>query len=507
MRNDLLIFIGFFLLAIGFFFQLRGEHKKAIISVFLAAISFRIFAIYLDPFLHDWDEKFHALVAKHLINDPFTPILKQQSILPNNGIDWCCSNIWVHKQPLFLWQMALSMKIFGINEFAMRYPSMLLGSLMVPVTYRISNLLTNNKDISFSAAVLLCLSYYSLDLISGRMGMEHNDVAFCFYILASVWAYLEFLKDKSWKWAILIGVFAGCAILNKWLTGLLVYAAWGANILMSIRSKDLKSQLSKLFSSLLVCAVIFIPWQFYINYRFPEQAKFERILNMKHITEAVEGHNGGYDYYYNLLSWYLGEYVWVLFLAGFGILVFSKKLNRTVAIALSTVIVVPVAFFSFVVKTKMPSFVFILAPFAFICIAMAVHTITTIKLKTRIPYWIAVCLCTIPVFNYTLLQQQFSNDDEYRSKKIYNTNIFKQLKTSLPENIAVIMNTKDFEDIEVMFYVDNVVCYNYSIVKEDMEVLNNRGINVAVFKDRPGCVAAEYVTNYKYKYLIPYQLH
>ncbi|HLO69420.1 MAG TPA: glycosyltransferase family 39 protein [Flavipsychrobacter sp.] len=507
MRNDLLIFVGVFLLATGLFFHLRGEYKKAIISLFLAAVSFRIFAIYLDPFLHDWDEKFHALVAKHLINDPFTPILRPQSILPNNGIDWCCSNIWIHKQPLFLWQMALSMKIFGVNEFVMRYPSMLLGSLMVPITYRISNLLTNNKDISFSAAALLCVSYYSLDLISGRMGMEHNDVAFCFYILASIWAYLEFLREKSWKCAILIGVFAGCAILNKWLTGLLVYAGWSINLLMDIKEKDLKSQIQKLLVSLTVCAVIFLPWQFYINYRFPEQAKFERTFNLKHITEAVEGHNGGYDYYYNLLSGYLGEYVWVLFLAGFVILVFSKKLNRKAAIALTTIIIVPVVFFSFIVKTKMPSFVFILAPFAFICIAIAVYSITTIKLKTRIPYWLAICLCLVPVFNYEKLQQQFNNDDTYRSRKIYNTTVFKHLNKNLPKNIPVIMNTKDFEDVEVMFYVDNVICYNYSISESDMSILSNKGINIAVFKDRWGCIAENYVKNYKYKYLIPYQLH
>lgn len=506
MRNDLLIFIGFFLIAIGFFFQIKGEYKKALFSIFLAAVSFRIFAIYLDPFLHDWDEKFHALVAKHLINDPFTPILKPQAILPNNGLDWCCSNIWIHKQPLFLWQMALSMKIFGINEFTMRYPSMLLGSLMIPITYRIADILTNNKDISFSAAVLLCVSYYSLDLISGRMGMEHNDVAFFFYILASIWAYMEYLKGKSWKWAILIGVFAGCAILNKWLTGLLVYAGWGVNILMHIKSKDLKSQIQKLFVSLTVCAVIFLPWQFYINYRFPEYAKFERALNLKHITEAVEGHEGGYDYYYKLLSWYLGDYVWVLFPIGFVILLLSKKLNRTAAIALATITIVPVTFFSFIVKTKMPSFVFILAPVAFICVAIAVHFITTIRIRNKIPYWGAICMCMIPIFNYTLLQQQFSNDDEYRSRKIHNTNVFKQLKTTLPKNIPIIMNTKDFEDIEVMFYVDNIVCYNYSISETDMNILRNKGVNIAVFKDRWGCASADYVNKYENKYIIPYQL-
>lgn len=506
MRNDLLVFIGFSLIAVSIFFHLNGKNRYAVFSVFLAAVSFRLFAIYLDPFLHDWDEKFHALVAKNMIANPFEPVLVPNSVIPNTGIDWCCSHIWLHKQPLFLWQMALSLKIFGINEFALRYPSMMLGALMIPLTYRTAYLLTNNERTSLGAAILFCVSNYHLDLISGRLGIEHNDVAFGFYILASIWAYMEYLHRKSWKWVVLIGLFAGCAILNKWLTGLLVYAAWGMNILIHIRDKDFRNQLLNLLLSLIVCVLVFMPWQLYINYKYPAIASFEREFNFRHVTEVIEGHNGGYRYYFDYLSSYIGEFIWMFFLLGFFITIFTKSFNRKAVVTISTIILVTVIFFSFIVKTKMISFVFILAPFAFIYVSIFIHTITTFKTKRAVYYWVALLLCVIPVFNYPKLHSLFSNQDEYRNRKIANTVVFKQLNATLPSNTTVIMNTKDFENIEVMFYVDNRICYNYSLSKNEIDILKSNGVNIAVFKDRYGCNAIDEVVNYDHKYLIPFEL-
>lgn len=70
------------------------------------AIGVRLFMITIDPFLHDWDERFHAIVAKNMITYPFKPMLFVNPVLPYDYRAWCCNHIWVHKQPLFLWQMA-----------------------------------------------------------------------------------------------------------------------------------------------------------------------------------------------------------------------------------------------------------------------------------------------------------------------------------------------------------------------------------------------------------------
>jgi len=114
----------------------------------------------VDPFLQDWDERFHALVAKNLIHHPLTPMLRLDPIMAFKIEDWCCNHIWVHKQPLFLWQMALSMKLFGVNEVAMRLPSVIMGTISIYFVYDLANRWIKNIDISFVAALLFAVSNY-----------------------------------------------------------------------------------------------------------------------------------------------------------------------------------------------------------------------------------------------------------------------------------------------------------------------------------------------------------
>ena len=52
-----------------------------------------------------------------MMEDPFKPMLIKNPLFPYHYGDWWNCHIWVHKQPLFLWQMALSMKIFGVSTF------------------------------------------------------------------------------------------------------------------------------------------------------------------------------------------------------------------------------------------------------------------------------------------------------------------------------------------------------------------------------------------------------
>jgi 4-amino-4-deoxy-L-arabinose transferase len=72
---------------------------------------------------------------------------------------WCCNHIWLHKQPLFLWQMALSMKIFGINEVALRIPNMLMSSMLTLFIYRIGSIWAN-KYVGFIAAFISVFARY-----------------------------------------------------------------------------------------------------------------------------------------------------------------------------------------------------------------------------------------------------------------------------------------------------------------------------------------------------------
>src|SRR6218665_1384794 len=127
--------------------------------------------------------------------------------------------------------MAVSMKAFGVSEFAARHPNVLMGTLMIPMIFQLIRSLTNNSRIALLAAGLFCCSNFHLELVGGIRSMDHNDLCFEFYVLASVWAWIKYRQTQKKYWLILVGIFSGAAVLTKWLIGLFVFLLWGTKIL------------------------------------------------------------------------------------------------------------------------------------------------------------------------------------------------------------------------------------------------------------------------------------
>ncbi len=475
-----------------------GKQKFALLCLLVSAFTLRWFAAHLDPFLHDWDEKFHALVARNMITDPFVPRLRPDN--PYDTLAWCCTDIWLHKQPLFMWQMALSMKLFGVSEYAIRYPSVLMGATMVPVVYRIASLLTRDKVIAFCAALFMCVSAYQLDLISGYKGMDHNDVAFGFYVLASFWAYAEYINATSgrrrWHWVVLVGIFAGCAILNKWLVGLLVFAAWGINLIISLRKPERQNVLHFVIA-LLICIIVFMPWQLYTFYRFPVQAAYEMEYNTRHLFETVEAHAGGVWFYLQHFPRYFGGYMCLLLIPGF-VFLFIKPYTVKLKLLVVAAIVVPFIFFSFIAATKVESYFFVAAPFGFML--MAIGFVEGLRLL-RLPAAVTAIAIIIPAFfvlDIRMLQAHHNSDDDLRKAKVRNAVIYKNLRTALPPDVKIVLNIPKFSDVEVMFYHPDIVAFSGCPAVEITDVWENKKIPIATFKDHQDYPLAAHVRFYPY---------
>lgn len=121
------------------------------------------------------------------------------------------------------------MKAFGVDEFTLRLPSAIMGSIQVYFIYRIGKLLFDSTA-GFFGSLFFAMAYYPMQLIAGVGDMDHIRVAFGFYVCASVWAFAEYDSSGKKIWAILVGIFSGCAVLNMWLPGLVVYGAWSISI-------------------------------------------------------------------------------------------------------------------------------------------------------------------------------------------------------------------------------------------------------------------------------------
>jgi 4-amino-4-deoxy-L-arabinose transferase-like glycosyltransferase len=490
--SQLLSFVpGVLLILISIFiFRIRQQPRAALILLFFGAAALRVSCALLDPFIHMWDEQYHALVARNMMNDPFNPRLYADPVLPYDFREWNANEIWLHKQPLFMWQIALSFKAFGISEFALRLPSIIMSSIMVLFIYRMGKLSVNER-VGYYAAFLWSLNYFSLTLVSGAYTCDHNDVAFVFYVTASLWAWTEYIHSGKRHWILLIGLFVGMGVLVKWLTAFLVFSGWGLAVLLDgKRRKSLRAWVDMGLSFALAIAV-FLPWQLYILHKYPDIARHNYALNSAHFTDAVHGHSGDMLYYWHNLRLLYGDLVIVPPLIVLCLVILWRRIVRKeYRLAYFTWLIFLYGFFT-LAATKMGAFTLPVSSVVLIGIGTGIDSLLRwagSKMK-RVPvYFVSVILLLaagILVFNAEEQQRShtpWQDKTGYRMMRESDTKMFKRLPEQLPAGAGkwVIFGCRFSENILVMFYTGYVA---YDMVPDNalVSMLKAKGYRVAAY--------------------------
>ena len=125
-------------------FMARDNYRWAILLLVLCGLALRFYTS-CDFYIHEWDEKLHALVAKNMMDHPLRPTLYENPVLPYDYRDWASNHVWVHKPPLPLWTMSASMFVFGVNEIALRLPTLILSTLGIWLIFSIGAYFFNKK--------------------------------------------------------------------------------------------------------------------------------------------------------------------------------------------------------------------------------------------------------------------------------------------------------------------------------------------------------------------------
>lgn len=475
----------------------KQQDGPAVGTLMAAGLCLRFFMARVDPFLHDFDEKYHALVAKNMLTDWARPVLRAQPVLPYDFQTWCCNHVWVHKQPLFLWQMAASMQLFGVNEWAVRLPSAVLSTLLIGPVYRLGKL-TVSRAVGYWAALLVTFAHYQLELISGWQSVDHNDAVFLVYVTASVWAYVEGRQPGArlgW-WNVLVGLLAGAAVLCKWLPGLVVFAAWGLDILLSPVRRQQLAEYAWLGASTLVALAVFLPWQRYIHQQFPVESAFEQDFAARHFWEAVEG-QGGPWYFYITNLWY--QYQWLVLLIGAGLGLCWRQQRP----ALRPVLLVCGVVFTFFScsATKMPSYTYVVSPLLLLVAAVACAEGTRwLRARTSWALAPATLLALVLVIDLrpdALLKHHTTGPfakpklRAQRQQKLQHTAIYRQLDALVPAGY-VVFNAPSLEDVDAMFYSHRNV-YAWWPSEAEYRALQAKGINIAALADHAGQTLPAYM--------------
>jgi len=454
-----------FLVALGAV-VLHGMDKprQALVLLLVAAFLLRSFFAFLDPYLHRWDEVVHAVVAKNMAIDPFKPMLYREEALGLDHRNWSANHVWLHKQPFFLWCMALSIKVFGAEPWAVRLPSVVLSTALVYFTHGIARKLHGERT-AFIAALLMVFAFWPNTLVSGSMVTDHNDMVFISLVAGSLWAWYVLLDIRPRAGVLLIAVFAAAAVLTKWLSGLLVFAGW-ALVLIVDRGNGGADRV-RFAQALGLVLLLVLPWQIYAWWRFPVEMAYEMAYNSRHVHEALEGHRGGTDFHFAMMrSLYhpFGPYllsISVLF-------ALAAAIPRLRWHALGTTVGTYV-FFT-LVATKMPGYVGIVMPFILVGIAYWLVQVGKGLPSARAGQWASLSAATVVAFAMLDIERVQVNHTEAAKFDPYQ----EHLRTSMLANMGSIEALREaLRDVPnpIVFGAPHMVALNATYAS-DFEVLS-----------------------------------
>jgi 4-amino-4-deoxy-L-arabinose transferase-like glycosyltransferase len=355
------------LCAAGYFlswrYHMKENDRTALLLLVACGLILRLFAS-ADFFLHEWDERYHALVARNMMENPLFPALYKNPLLPFDYRDWTSNHIWVHKPPLPLWTMAGSMRIFGVNELALRLPSVLLTTAGIALAFWIGRQLFSRRT-GYLTAFFFSINGLIIELTAGRTATDHPDVFFLFFVEAAIALSLLFVHRRKTIFNVAAGLCLGAAVLSKWLPAYIVLPVW---VLLVIDSgKFSRKEIVQQFLLLtLTSLLVFLPWQIWIYSRFPVEAAWEAGFNLKHLTTALEGRTGPFYYFFDKIRINYGELIylplfWFLWKS------FRHPADRN-RLAISLWFLIPFLFFS-ASKTKMQGYILFASPALFLMTA------------------------------------------------------------------------------------------------------------------------------------------
>jgi 4-amino-4-deoxy-L-arabinose transferase len=495
--------IMMFLLSIGLF-EIKVTRGFALSTLIIGVSLYHTFFLLSDPFLYLWDEQFHALVAKNLLENPFYPYLLPNDLLPTEA-PWTDNHVWLHKQPLFLWLISLSFKIFGVGFWQLRLPSALLSILFVFPLYKIGYLIRNQR-VGFYAVVLWFASEAYVPVFTGRLHTDHNDMMFAFFVLMSIYFFFQYLYTNLAKYAIAIGIFAGLAILVKWLVGLIVFSAWLIFLFGDAKWRAQWTRYLHLAIALMMTFLIALPWQIYSYLRFPSEYLYEHAVNNAHFLNVIDGHSGTWYFHLDQINILVAKhFVWLVIISLLALLI-PKILNyQKYAFTILIYFVVVNGFFM-LAATKMPLFTFPVFSMAILAVAVFIDfganwisdKFKSLKInKSILSKYISLSLFLILSFGI-FGQKEFKNHEDWhldfwRSKATENL-IYKSLEAKIPSKTkSMVFNFRDVGNVRFSF-ITSIQARMLIPTTAEIEQLRAKGIQIYVLDNND---LPDYVLNDK----------
>ncbi len=237
------------------------------------------------------DECCHALVAKNLLKHPFKPTLVDVPYLPTQAFDWGGTHVWLHKPILGLWQISISYWLFGVNTWALRFPSVVLSTAAVWLTYLIGKKLLS-RPVGLIAATIQAFSPFLMSLIHGYQFSDAIDISLLFWTELSIYFLVRAMSTGRWQDVCLAGFGQGGAFLSKSYLALIVtglaVTMWIAPALGMGKRADTHIRGKQVLGLTAVFIVTITPWTLWTAMHFPVAFQHEHLYTWLHLTTDIE---------------------------------------------------------------------------------------------------------------------------------------------------------------------------------------------------------------------------
>lgn len=237
--------------------------------------------------LFDWDEINFAEASREML-------VTGNWAIPQIGFE----PFW-EKPPLFFWLQAIAMKIFGVNEFAARFPNAVCGIITLLVLYRLGKKMVSDQFgwmwTLIYAGSLLPQLYFKSGIIDPWFNL------FIFLAVYQLAAYSEWHNQRPVSRILLAGLFTGLAVMTKGPVALLIVGlCYGVFALLN-RFRNFMKPLHILYF-LLVTALAGSIWFIALLMNGQQHIITEFIVYQVRLFQTEDaGHGGPFFYHFIVL--------------------------------------------------------------------------------------------------------------------------------------------------------------------------------------------------------------
>jgi 4-amino-4-deoxy-L-arabinose transferase-like glycosyltransferase len=372
--------------------------QSQLLIVFLSALLFIPFLGQVHLF--DWDEiNFAESAREMLITGNWLEV----------QVDF--ETFW-EKPPLFIWMQAISMKIFGINEFAARFPNAICGILSLLVLFHIGNRLYNRQY-----AWIWVLVYVGSFLPFFYFKSGIIDPWFNLFIFLGIYYLFRYLTLRNLWFVSLGAMFTGLAVLTKGPVGALIVGLSMLAYLFIIRFK-VKIKFQDILLFLLVFSLFGGLWFILMLLNGNSEMIVDFVAYQIRLFQTEDAGHGGFLFYHFVVLLFGVFPASIFALKGFR---FTKaKSERANFKRLMQVLFFVVLILFTIVKTKIVHYSS-MAYFPMTYLAAYV-ILNIVNRNYKLSRWMKVSITALGTF-YALLLIILSNFDSLKSRLI-NTGAF-----------------------------------------------------------------------------------